>query len=90
MRARKGLLGSLGYGVLTGVSCLEVGVLDPSILKTERPPRYRAPISWLAYREPVAPPLTRSALPPKRVRSLTHSGYQSAAPKRATTVAVQR
>ena len=40
MRARSGLMGSFGYGVLIGVSCLEVGVLDPSILKTERPPRY--------------------------------------------------
>jgi hypothetical protein len=48
MRARKGLMGSFGSGVLTGVSCLEVGVLAPSILKTERPARYRTPVSWLA------------------------------------------
>jgi hypothetical protein len=36
MRWRNGLVGL----ELIGVSCLEVGVLDPSILKTERPPRH--------------------------------------------------
>jgi hypothetical protein len=34
MRWRSGLMGFS----LIGGSCLEVGVLDPSILKTERPP----------------------------------------------------
>src|SRR5882672_10890737 len=34
MRRRSGLMGFS----LIGSSCLEVGVLDPSILKTERPP----------------------------------------------------
>ena len=48
MRARSGLMGSFGYGVLIGISCLEVGVLDPSILKTERPPPYSLPFEWLA------------------------------------------
>ena len=38
MRARSGLMGF----VLIGGSCLEVGVLDPSILKTGRLPRCRA------------------------------------------------
>jgi hypothetical protein len=33
---RSGLMGVS----LIGVSCLEVGVLDPSILKTERPARH--------------------------------------------------
>jgi hypothetical protein len=36
MRWRNGLMGLS----LIGVSCLEVGVLDPSILKTERPARH--------------------------------------------------
>jgi hypothetical protein len=36
MRRRNGLMGF----VLFGGSSLEVGVLDPSILKTERPPRH--------------------------------------------------
>ncbi|WP_291004275.1 hypothetical protein, partial [Hyphomicrobium sp.] len=47
----------------------------PSILKTERPPRYRAPISWLAHREPVAQTFARSALPRERVRSSLQSRY---------------
>ena len=29
-------MGSFGYGVVIGVTCLEVGVLYPSILKAER------------------------------------------------------
>src|ERR1700688_4533254 len=36
MRRRSGLMGFS----LIGGSCLEVGVLDPSILKTEHPPRH--------------------------------------------------
>jgi hypothetical protein len=36
MRWRNGLMGLK----LIGVSCLEVGVFDPSIPKTERPPRH--------------------------------------------------
>jgi len=36
MRWRSGLMGFS----LIGGSCLEVGVLDPSILKTERPARH--------------------------------------------------
>jgi hypothetical protein len=36
MRRRNGLMGFS----LIGSSCLEVGVLDPSILKTEHPPRH--------------------------------------------------
>jgi hypothetical protein len=58
MRARNGLMGFS----LIGVSCLEVGVLDPSILKTERPPRYSASISWLAYPKQLAPLPSRAAL----------------------------
>jgi diacylglycerol kinase (ATP) len=64
-----GLLSLMGLSLI-GVSCLEVGVLDPSILKTERPPRHL--ISACARPLPTHAP-ARSALPRKRVRSLTHS-----------------
>ena len=66
----------MGFSVIGG-SCLEVGVLDPSILKTERRPvtdprsvGYRA----LATRSRLA----RSALPRERVRSLTRSRHARA------------
>ncbi|CAN1724183.1 protein of unknown function [Hyphomicrobium sp. 1Nfss2.1] len=77
MRARSGLMGFS----LIGVSCLEVGVLDPSILKTERPFRYRPPVSWLALPEPLAQTFARSALPRERVRSTRPSR-----PRQAQTI----
>ena len=43
MRRRNGLMGFS----LIGGSCLEVGVLDPSILKTETRPVIRAQSKWL-------------------------------------------
>jgi hypothetical protein len=43
MRRRSGLMGFS----LIGGSCLEVGVLDPSILKTEHPPRHQRSIKMV-------------------------------------------
>src|SRR5262245_34477554 len=53
---------------LIGVSCLEVGVLHPSILKTERPPRHLISAGLIPHHEHL---LARSALPRERVRSMT-------------------
>src|SRR5262245_45127070 len=53
---------------LIGVSCLEVGVLHPSILKTERPPRHLISAGLIPHHEHL---LARSALPRERVRSVT-------------------
>ena len=85
MRARSGLMGFS----LIGVSCLEVGVLDPSILKTEGPPRYCTPIRWLAHREPSAPDASRAQRSPARAgsffsaqrttRSLVHRALKKSA-----------
>jgi hypothetical protein len=63
MRWRNGLMGL----ELIGVSCLEVGVLDPSILKTERPARHLISAGARPFPEHR---LARSALPRERVRSL--------------------
>src|SRR5262245_45450369 len=52
---------------LIGVSCLEVGVLHPSILKTERPPRHLISAGLIPHHEHL---LARSALPRERVRSM--------------------
>jgi len=60
---RNGLMGLK----LIGVSCLEVGVLDPSILKTERPARHLISVGARPLPEHH---LARSALPRERVRSL--------------------
>jgi hypothetical protein len=60
---------------LIGVSCLEVGVLDPSILKTERLARHL--ISTGARPLPEHH-LARSALPRERVRSMTHKSHSIA------------
>src|SRR6516164_7430120 len=68
MRARRSLI---GLSLIEG-SCPEVGVLEPSILRTGRPPRHRLSISRLARSSPLAP-LARSALPRERVRSMTQS-----------------
>ena len=61
MRWRNGLMGFS----LIGVSCLEVGVLDPSILKTERPARHLISAGLIPRRSPA-----RSALPRERFRSV--------------------
>jgi hypothetical protein len=66
MRWRSGLMGFS----LIGGSCLEVGVLDPSILKTERPPVTRARSNGCRGRRN-APDRAASPLPRERVRSLT-------------------
>jgi hypothetical protein len=63
MRRRNGLMGFS----LIGGSCLEVGVLDPSILKTEHPPRHPRSIKMVTG--PKEQPPCR-LLPRERVRSL--------------------
>jgi hypothetical protein len=77
MRARSGLMGFS----LIGISCLEVGVLDPSILKTERPPRYPMRFNWLA-----APSIRdenqRRRLTRERVRSTLHLDRQAIGARR--------
>ncbi len=65
MRWRSGLMGVS----LIGGSCLEVGVLDPSILKTERPPVTCARSNGYCGRCN-APDRPASALPRERVRTL--------------------
>src|SRR5262245_20675183 len=55
---------------LIGVSCLEVGVLHPSILKTERPPRHLISAGLIPHHEHL---LARSALPRERVRSMAQN-----------------
>ena len=55
MQARNGLMGSFGYGEVIGVPVLRLELLNPSILKTERPPRYPMSISWLAISQQLAP-----------------------------------
>src|SRR6202171_1892747 len=69
IRWRSGLMGFS----LIGGSCLEVGVLDPSILKTER--RSVSLVRLPGYHQ--AHMLNRAvdALPRERVRSITHSGH---------------
>src|SRR6266851_8431691 len=63
MRWRSGLMGFS----LIGGSCLEVGVLDPSILKTERPPVTCARSNGYCGRC-CTPDRAASALPRERVR----------------------
>src|SRR5260221_8355588 len=71
MRRRSGLMGIS----LIGGSCLEVGVLDPSILKTERPPVTCARSNGYCGRRN-APDRPASALPRERVRSLILNGLR--------------
>jgi hypothetical protein len=78
---RNGLMGLS----LIAVSCLEVGVLDPSILKTERPARHL--ISTGARPLPEHQ-LARSVLPRERVRSLTQLGYRYAGRARLMDVTI--
>src|SRR5712692_3256906 len=70
MRWRSGLMGLS----LIGSSCLEVGVLDPSILKTERPPVTRARSNSYCGRRNT-PDRAATTLPRERVRSLARSGH---------------
>src|SRR6266851_5941925 len=72
MRWRSGLM---GVSLIVG-SCLEVGVLDPSILKTERPPVTCARSNGYCGRCN-APDRPASALPRERVRSLAHMRHTS-------------
>jgi hypothetical protein len=55
MLRRRSLIGFLCKESVIGGSCLEVGVLDPSILKTERSPRYSMHLFWLARTAALAP-----------------------------------
>src|SRR5260221_12251154 len=71
MRRRSGLMGFS----LIGGSCLEVGVLDPSILKTERPPVTCARSNGYCCRSN-PPDRPASVLPRERVRSLTQNGLR--------------
>src|ERR1700693_4426982 len=65
--------GLMGFSLIGG-SCLEVGVLDPSILKTERPPvTYARSNSYCAGCN--TPDRPASALPRERVRSLALFGH---------------
>jgi hypothetical protein len=62
MRWRSGLMGFS----LIGGSCLEIGVLDPSILKTEHPPvTYARSNGYCGRRN--APDRAASALPRERI-----------------------
>ena len=70
MRWRSGLMGFS----LIGGSCLEVGVLDPSILKTERPPVTCARSNGYCGRCN-APDRPARALPRERVRSLANNRH---------------
>src|SRR5258708_39758173 len=70
MRWRSGLMGFS----LIGGSCLEVGVLDPSILKTERPPVTRARSNGYCGRRNT-PDRPASPVPRERVRSLAPNGH---------------
>jgi hypothetical protein len=56
----------MGFSLILG-SCLEVGVLDPSILKTERPLRQPRLITWLLPSTPYPQP--RRLHPPARAGS---------------------
>src|SRR5450631_4774166 len=75
-RWRSGLMGLS----LIGGSCLEVGVLDPSILKTERPPVIRVRSNGYCARHN-APDRAASALPQERVRSLTPNRHHFSRPR---------
>jgi hypothetical protein len=57
--------GLMGFSLIAG-SCLEVGVLDPSILKTERPLRHPPLLNGSLPSIPYAPPP-----PPARAGSFT-------------------
>jgi hypothetical protein len=57
-------IGLMGFSLIGG-SCLEVGVLDPSILKTERPP-----VTRVRSNDYCADAMRRRTLPRERVRSL--------------------
>src|SRR5258707_10889052 len=64
IRWRSGLMGFS----LIGGSCLEVGVLDPSILKTEHPLRHHRSITWLPSGSHAQP---RGRHPPARAGSFS-------------------
>src|SRR5580700_1186394 len=71
MRRRNGLMGFS----LIGGSCLEVGVLDPSILKTEHPPRHPSSIKMVTGLNAHGQRPCR-LFPRERVRSVAHSGAE--------------
>lgn len=66
MRRRSGLTAFS----LIGVSCLEVGVLDPSILKTERPPPLSSAPQLVTAPAATHSILRAAPLPRGRVRSM--------------------
>src|SRR5260221_8587907 len=65
--------GRMGFSLIGG-SCLEVGVLDPSILKTERPPVTRARSNGYCGRRNT-PDRPASPVPRERVRSMALFGH---------------
>jgi hypothetical protein len=76
-------VGLTGFSLI-GVSCLEVGVLDPSILKTERPPRLSSAPQLVTAPAATHSILRAAPLPRERVRSLAQSRSSSASASTAS------
>jgi len=72
---------------------MPVGVLEPPILRTGRPPRHRPSISWLARSSPLAPRATLSCasgfVPWPRVADLSVEGARQLYGARAVAVRMQ-